>query len=571
MRKKVRGLKLSIKITLTTMLIAIAVSVLIGVISINYMEDYLLNASRDKTMAMAESAANIIDADQIARIEAGDEGSEDHLQVLAQLQGFLVSEDIEYIYTMRQVDGVVQFVVDADTEEGAAIGEEYETYDKIDMALAGESSMDDEVTTDEWGSFYSAFAPIVDAEGNVVAIVGVDCSVDSIDEKVADMTKTLVMVEVICVVAAFFISMIMGHVMARNVLKINRKMEELAGNEGDLTQEIQIHSGDEIENVANSFNSFMVKLRTMMLSVKDSGDKLEDNTNQTNRELQEATEELNQISGALNGMTETMQETSESVTEIEEAAVSIKQMSEELYEKTMSGAEYADNVSETADEARKTCQSSKEQMSQIVGEMSQALNDTIEDSVKIDRIIELTNDIISISEQTQLLALNASIEAARAGEEGKGFAVVAGEVSKLADATAQTAMEIESINQFTVDTVNALVNISKQMIDYVDNVISTDYDRMVEIGQAYHQDSREFKSQFDDFCKLAEQLSLNMETIENNISKIMEVIEVETASISDVADVSDKIYGKMQNASSNSEVNEEIVGELGDMLDKFIV
>ena len=571
MRKKVRGLKLSIKITLTTMLIAIAASVLIGVISINYMKDYLLNASRDKTMAMAESAANIIDADQIARIEAGDEGSEDHLQVLAQLQGFLVSEDIEYIYTMRQVDGVVQFVVDADTEEGAAIGEEYETYDKIDMALAGESSMDDEVTTDEWGSFYSAFAPIVDAEGNVVAIVGVDCSVDSIDEKVADMTKTLVMVEVICVVAAFFISMIMGHVMARNVLKINRKMEELAGNEGDLTQEIQIHSGDEIENVANSFNSFMVKLRTMMLSVKDSGDKLEDNTNQTNRELQEATEELNQISGALNGMTETMQETSESVTEIEEVAVSIKQMSEELYEKTMSGAEYADEVSETADEARKTCQSSKEQMSQIVGEMSQALNDTIEDSVKIERIIELTNDIISISEQTQLLALNASIEAARAGEEGKGFAVVAGEVSKLADATAQTAMEIESINQFTVDTVNSLVNISKQMIDYVDSVISTDYDRMVEIGQAYHRDSKEFKSQFDDFYKLAEQLSENMDTIESNISKIMEVIEVETASISDVAEVSDKIYGKMQSASDNSDMNGEIVGELGEMLDKFIV
>ena len=571
MRKKVRGLKLSIKITLTTMLIAIAASVLIGVISINYMKDYLLNASRDKTMAMAESAANIIDADQIARIEAGDEGSEDHLQVLAQLQGFLVSEDIEYIYTMRQGDGVVQFVVDADTEEGAAIGEEYETYDKIDMALAGESSMDDEVTTDEWGSFYSAFAPIVDDEGNVVAIVGVDCSVDSIDEKVADMTKTLVMVEVICVVAAFFISMIMGHVMARNVLKINRKMEELAGNEGDLTQEIQIHSGDEIENVANSFNSFMVKLRTMMLSVKDSGDKLEDNTNQTNRELQEATEELNQISGALNGMTETMQETSESVTEIEEVAVSIKQMSEELYEKTMSGAEYADEVSETADEARKTCQSSKEQMSQIVGEMSQALNDTIEDSVKIERIIELTNDIISISEQTQLLALNASIEAARAGEEGKGFAVVAGEVSKLADATAQTAMEIESINQFTVDTVNSLVNISKQMIDYVDSVISTDYDRMVEIGQAYHRDSKEFKSQFDDFCKLAEQLSENMDTIESNISKIMEVIEVETASISDVAEVSDKIYGKMQSASDNSDMNGEIVGELGEMLDKFIV
>ena len=203
MKNKVRGLKLGIKITLTTMLIAIVVSLMIGVISINYMEDSLLNASRAQSMAMAESAANTIDGDQIARIHAGDEGTEDYEVVLAQLKGFLVSDDIEYIYTMREADGVVQFVVDADTEEGAAIGEEYETYDKIDIALAGETSMDDEVTTDEWGSYYSAFAPIFDSEGNVVAIVGVDCSVDSIDAKINDMTKTLVIIVIICIILYF--------------------------------------------------------------------------------------------------------------------------------------------------------------------------------------------------------------------------------------------------------------------------------------------------------------------------------------------------------------------------------
>ena len=488
MKNKVRGLKLGAKITLTTMLIAVIVSLMIGIISINYMEESLLNASRAQSMAMAESAANTIDGEQIARIHAGDEGTEDYEVVLAQLQGFLVSDDIEYIYTMREADGVVQFVVDADTEEGAAIGEEYETYDKIDIALGGESSMDDEVTTDEWGSYYSAFAPIFDSEGNVVAIVGVDCSVDSIDAKIDDMTKTLVIIVIICIIVAFVISMLMGRLMARNVLTINRKMEELAGTDGDLTQEIQIRSGDEIENVASSFNSFMVKLRNMMLSVKDNSDKLEKATNQTNRELQEATDELNHISGALNEMTQSMQNTSESVLEIEEAATAVKNMSAELYRQTKSGADYADGVSQSAEESRNTCQESKARMYEIVGEMTEVLTDKIEASKQIAKIIELTKDILAISEQTQMLALNASIEAARAGEGGKGFAVVASEVSKLADATTQTAMEIESINQFTVNTVNELVSISSDLVGYVKDVISADYDTMAGISEAYHDD-----------------------------------------------------------------------------------
>lgn len=571
MRGNVRKMKLSGKITLTSLLVALFVSLLISGISIRYMKNYLLNVSRSQAKSVAQTAAGIVDGDQIVALQPGDEETEAYLEILGQLQTFLIDEDIAYIYTMRRIDGNVYFWVDADTEEGAAIGEEYETYDKIDLAFDGEVSMDDEVTTDEWGSFYSAFAPIMNDAGEVVAIVGVDCTVDSIDEKVSDMTKTLVIVEIICIIVALVISMLTGRLMAKNVLTINQKMEELAGSEGDLTQEIQIRSGDEIESVANSFNSFMVKLREMMLSVKDSGERLEASTNQTNQELLEATEELNEITGTLNDMTETMQATSDSVIQIQEATKAVKQMSEELYKQTKSGAAYADGVSHTADGAKVTCQNSKEDMARMIGEMSEKLTAKIEDSKKIFDIIRLTNEIIEISDQTQLLALNASIEAARAGEEGKGFAVVAGEVGKLADATAQTAMEIESINQFTVTTVDELVEISEQLVQFVEHEVSKDYDKMESIGQAYYDDSVEFMSQFERFCDLAEQLSDNMDTIEGNITQIMEVIEKETESISNVAGVSDKIYGQMQAASNNSEVNEEIVGELGEMLDKFMV
>lgn len=571
MSGKVRRMKLNWKISITTLLITCIVSIIVSAVSVRYTENYLLNISQSHAVSVAQIAADGIDADVIAEIMPGDEDTDNYNEILTQLQTYLLDEDVEYIYTMRMENGVLQFVVDADTEDGAAIGEEYESYDVIDLAFAGEVSLDEEVTTDEWGSFYSAFAPIKNQNGDVVAIVGVDCSVANVDEKVSHLSKMLFLVEIICIGIAFIVSMINGRLMARNVLRINSKMEELAGTDGDLTQEISIHSGDEIENVANSFNSFMNKLQGMMLSVKDNGSKLEKATNQTNQEIQMATDELNRIAGTLTNMTQAMQETAASITEIQDAALETKGMSEDLYNQAKSGAEYAENVSRTADEVKQTCSNSKVKMSQVTLQISDTLAKKIEESTRIEKIIELTNDIIAISDQTQLLALNASIEAARAGEEGKGFAVVASEISKLADSTSKTAKEIEIINQFTVDTVNELVKISQDMIQFVEDIVSHDYDNMVDIGHTYYNDSVEFMNQFKQFRQLSQQLSQNMVTIEEHIKKITHVMEEETESITNVTKTSENIFEKMQTASTNGKVNEEIVNELGGMLSKFKV
>lgn len=571
MKRNVRKIKLSGKISFTALMIAVTVSLLVSGISIYIVKGYLLAVSQSHTMSVAKMAAETIDGEQINRIQEGEEETDDYQIILAQLQTFLLDEDVAYIYTMRKQGESLQFVVDADTEDGAAIGEEYETYDKIEMAFEGKPTLDKEVTTDEWGSFYSAFAPIMDEKGQVIAIVGVDCSVGSINDKVQRMTKILLIVELLCVLATLIISLITGHVIARNVLKINRKMEELAGSDGDLTQEIQIGSGDELENTAKNFNSFIVKLRGMMLSVKENGNKLEQATDQTNQELQQATDGLNQIAQTLNDMTQAMQETREFVSEIQGAAQGAKGMSADLYQQTKTKAEYAGKVSQTAEQAKQTCQQSKQQMSQVVGEISDTLADKIAASSEINKIIELTNDIISISDQTQLLALNASIEAARAGEEGRGFAVVAEEIGKLADDTSRTAKEIESINRFTVDTVDELVQTAEKMLQYIENVVGQDYDQMVVIGQSYYRDSVEFMNQLNQFRVLSEQLSGNMGMIEEHISQIMSVIEEETTSITNVTETSEKIYGTMQTASTNGEINKQIVNELGGILAKFIV
>lgn len=567
--EKVRRMKLSWKITGVVLCMAMLVGGLVGGISLMQMRQYLLDSSKQRTISVARVAADMVDGDMLENLQAGDEGTREYKEIFDTLSHFLLDEDVAYIYTMRRVEGEVQFVVDTDTEEGGAIGEPYESYEELDAALEGEVIGDSEVTTDEWGSFYTGYAPIYNTKQQVVGVVGVDCTVGSIQERVMGMCKSLVLIVCLCLLVAAVLAAFLGHFMARDVLTIHDKMNQLASNDGDLTQMITVRSGDELENVAVSFNVFLEKLRKIMISVRENEMRLEKSTNQIQGEVVTATQELANMTTTLNDMSASMLDTSHSVSEITTATGDVKHMVENLYSQSKQSEEYARGVSAHAQEAKHTCQDSKSKMQQDIDNIARDIEDKISATKRIAEIVGLTNDIINISDQTQLLALNASIEAARAGDEGKGFAVVAGEIGKLAEATATTAKVIEEINQFTVETVSALVESSKEMVSLVIRRVNGDYENMVAVGDAYAKDSQMFSDEMARFRRMANQLSEDMLRIEDNIHRIMAVVEEETASITVVGETAGEIHAKMQTVRTGTDVNGEIVQELGDILERF--
>ena len=169
-------------------------------------------------------------------------GFKNYKEILSQLQDFLCGDDIKYIYTMRMNGDRLEFIVDADTEEGAAIGEEYEIYDEIAEAFDGNATVDSEMTSDEWGDFYSAFAPVYNSSGEIAGIVGVDCSATDIRLQENIFIKEFVIIELAGLVIAAALSLIISGVLSRNVSVIAEKMSELAKKEGDLTQKINVRS-----------------------------------------------------------------------------------------------------------------------------------------------------------------------------------------------------------------------------------------------------------------------------------------------------------------------------------------
>jgi methyl-accepting chemotaxis protein len=350
---------------------------------------------------------------------------------------------------------------------------------------------------------------------------------------------------------------------------INRKMDELANSDGDLRQQIEVKSRDEIGNVADSFNSFMGKLRGMMLSVRDNEERLEDSTGNINRQVDEATGELAQITQTLTEMSTSMHDTSEAVTGIASATLDAREHAQEILSQTRQGEAHAKEISQNAEAAKTECEEAQQEMHRVVSGIAGVMEDKIEATERIAEIINLTKDIVEISEQTQLLALNASIEAARAGEEGRGFAVVAEEIGNLAEKTAETAGKIGDINQFTVDTVSDLVESAKEMIEFVQGKVNADYEEMTGIGSDYARDAREFKEQMAHFCELSTRMSENMDQIEENISEITAVVQEETAEIAMLSDTAEGLSAKMKTVNEQSHVNEDIVQDLGTVLEKF--
>ena len=117
------------------------------------------------------------------------------------------------------------------------------------------------------------------------------------------------------------------------------------------------------------------------------------------------------------------------------------------------------------------------------------MQEALENSKSVEKVAQLTEEILNISSQTNLLTLNASIEAARAGEAGKGFAVVADEIRQLADSSRETANNIQSINEMVIRAVQGLMKSSEEIIAYINKTILPDYESFVKSGQQYSEDA----------------------------------------------------------------------------------
>lgn len=569
MGKNKSRMSIRAKILAGMIVCVLIVTNMIGWTFIFQAKNTLLEQCKKTAKSSAQIAAQRIDGDILEQINPGDENTDNYKEILSELQDFLCGEDIKFIYTMRMNDDKLEFIVDADTEDGAAIGEEYEIYDEIAETFNGDATVDSQMTSDEWGDFYSAFAPVYNSKNNVVGIVGVDCSATAIKQQQDLFIRQFGIIEVVGLIIAVFLSFIISGVLSKSVSTIAGKMSELAMKEGDLTQKISVKSKDEVGDIASSLNTFLENLREIIQKIGTSEKNLLNNSDHVNNIVKSSADEVSKINSTMNGMEDHVNKMSELVYKISENAKSNNDMMESVINETKSKAEYIDSVGEKAQKLQEDAILARETMQNTIVRIGKTLEEKIEESKDVEKVQQLTNQILDIADQTNLLSLNASIEAARAGESGRGFAVVANEISGLAEQSSKTAEEIKKINLFIVDIVDELTEASFELLNYVKTNVISDYDVLVHTGEEYASDANNFKNQMVEFEGYIDQIQQSMERINFYVNDIMDGFDRQKDEVSVNSEYMSQIDDEFKEIVDAVQSNKEIVEELEKIIGQF--
>ncbi|MCS3415733.1 methyl-accepting chemotaxis protein [Pseudomonas sp. BIGb0450] len=232
---------------------------------------------------------------------------------------------------------------------------------------------------------------------------------------------------------ALLLGIVAAWLIARQIVAPLRQALHVANRiaEGDLSHDIQTSRQDELGQLQRSIGQMTLNLRGLISGIGDSA-----------QQIASAAEQLSAVTEQTRaGVDGQKQETEQVATAMNEMLATSQEVARHAEQASLAAAE-ADQQAGQGDQVVAEAITQIEQLAQEMLRSSQAMQGLQQESRKIGSVLEV---IKSVSEQTNLLALNAAIEAARAGEAGRGFAVVADEVRSLAQRTQQSAEEIEEL------------------------------------------------------------------------------------------------------------------------------
>lgn len=352
--------------------------------------------------------------------------------------------------------------------------------------------------------------------------------------------------------------------------KIGEITQKINNNNGDLTERVAIRTADEVGKLVRGVNLFIVTLQRIIGEIVSSSDDLDATFRQVNNSVTEVNKDSSEISAAMEQAVATMDSISVTIHDINESTVRAGEAAGTVSDVTHTIYDYTKEMKVRAEDMERAAETNKNGTNEVVGKIMERLNQAIENSKNVARIEELTNEILSISSKTNLLALNASIEAARAGEVGKGFAVVADEIRQLADSSRETANNIQNINGFVISAVNALSDNANEMIEYISKTILPDYDSYASSGQQYREDAEQVSTAMNNCIGEMEEMRSHIERLVDQMGHIEDSVAECSRGIGDSADSTSRLVGEMKQVQDHMESSVRVVGKLKKSSEAFV-
>ena len=548
---KTRKMSIAAQIFLFMLGTAILVSLIVGIVSYVTMGGFLRQKSQKDVMDIATMAAENVDGETFSRAIAGD--AETFQAINDSLSFFLTGESVAYIYTLMPKDqNFFQFVVDTDPEEPGEYAEDYEAQEAMFEAMKGTPSVTAEAFTDEWGTFYSGYAPIY-YNGQVLGIVAVDYEASSIQSSLNRLVRNILIAVVADILLAVIAALFTSIRLKSNFEKVNNKILEVVSSDGDLTKVLDINSGDELEVIGGNLNQLLNKTANTVREIKNGTDNIESKMESINEHVSGSVSRITNISDTVQSMVASSEEISASLGTAGGQADFVYNDIQNIVDIVTKNTDDLRDINKSSVELSDTAQSSYAHISESAEAMSLNLQKEKEKADAVLQIKELSDTILRISEQTNLLALNASIEAARAGEAGRGFSVVASEIGALAGSTNEAANGIQQMSNDVVEAIQGLNGLADQMLLLLRQEVSTDYEKFGNVSQNFRDKSNHIRESMEQLQQKTEQYAKSLERIKDAILSVGAASEENSAEIIQISELLLSMDTDMQKIGTTTE------------------
>lgn len=571
MKQKVRKFSIRMKVLLPASILVVIICLILGISSYQEINNGMVSMGVEEADMASVMAVRVIDGDLLGDLAPGCEESEAYQSILSEMRDVQKSMGIQFLYTLYTDGTQVYYGIDTDdTENQAMYGEVFEvSYEELQPVFAGETYVQEYIDKTDDGDLVSAYRPIYDSNGDVVAIIGCDYDASPVVEKLDATVRRIFVITLLClIVAILLLSLIVGNIM-RGLKTVDHKIYDLVHSEGDLTQKLDIHSGDELELIADNVNALLEHIRNIMLNISANSQTLNGSSKMVAQNLSSAEMNISDVSATMEEMSAAMEETNASLNQVNEAIGELYNAIGTIASRAGDGSNSSLEIMKGAEEIYQNAIAEQTAAKNRAEEMAVSVNDKISKSKAVEKINDLTTNIINITEQTNLLALNASIEAARAGEAGRGFAVVADEIGKLASNSAEAAAEIKQVSAVVVQAVNELANEAEEMLTFLDEIAMKGYEGLRETGESYKNDAVGMNRIMQEFASESVKLKQHIDSIKASVEAINIAVEESTKGVTNVTEMSVDLTASVGDIGNEANSNMDIANQLNNEVNKF--
>ena len=435
--------------------------------------------------------------------------------------------------------------------------------------LNGTTGVEDHVSMETGEDQYVGYATVPSVGWKVGYCVDQKEIKGVISQMIATEGGAIFIIIIICIIVIFILTKVMVAPLVKASKQLDNIIDGIQRGDGDLTVRIPSTTHDEIGIIIDGINKYTEVLQNVTLKIKSGTSNLSDSVAHVVASISASNDQATDTSAIMEELAASMQEVDATTNDIRDYMQGVVESINEIYAEAEKGLSFAKEINSRAENLKDSSVNSQRNTQTMISEITETLKVSIENSRNVDRINDLTNDILSIASKTNLLALNASIEAARAGEAGRGFAVVAEEIRQLADNSKETANNIQQVSYIVNQAVNELVNNSNQLLEYMNTDVSEDYSGMVNTGEAYVGDASQVGEIMERFQAQTDEIKSKIESALDLLTGTTRAITESAEGVNMAAQNTAVLVSSISQIDGEMENNRTVTETLNSEIEKF--